>query len=135
MSTPPLSVYSPQPPQPEIVYSNFRTMDRYYPPCTPHAVWWLENANIFLSVQGIVYGLRRIHFIQSPFFQQLLSITKLNILFGTMSSLPIPFDNIQPSTFGEMIYLLHLSEIFKMTKENWLQLLQTAKDWEMPHIV
>ena len=134
-TTPPLLVYSPRLQQPEIIYSNFPTMDRFYPPCAPHAIWWLENADIFLSVRGIVYGLRRVHFIQSSFFRRLLSITKLDISFGTTSSLPIPFDDIRPSTFGEIIYLLHLSEIFKTTKENWLQILQTAKDWEMPHVI
>ena len=134
-TTPPLSVYSPHSPQPEIVYSNLPTMDQYYPPSAPHAIWWLENADIFLSVRGIVYGLRRIHFIQSSLFRQLLSITRLNISYGTTTSLPIPFDNIRPSAFGEIIYLLHLSEVFKTTKESWLQILQIAKDWEMPHVV
>ena len=93
-TTPPLSIYSPQPPQPEIVYSNFPTTDQYYPPCSPHAIWWLENADIFLSMRGIVYGLRRIHFIQSSLFQRLLSITRLDILYGTTTGLPIPFDKI-----------------------------------------
>ena len=45
-TTPPLSVYSPQPSQPEIIYSNLPTMDLYYP---PHAVWWLENAESLTS--------------------------------------------------------------------------------------
>ena len=134
-TTPPLSVYPSHLPQPEIVYSNFPTMDRYYPPSAPHAIWWLKNTDIFLSVRGIVYGLRQIHFIQSPFFRRLLSITRLDISYRTTTGLPIPFDNIRPSAFGEIIYLLHLSEVFKMTKENWLQILQIVKDWEMPHVV
>ena len=134
-TTPLLSVHLPRPRQPEIVYSNFLTMDRYYPPHAPHVVWWLENANIFLSIRGIIYGLRQIHFIQSPILRRLLTITKppFDTPFGTTPSLPIPFDNIQPSAFREIIYLLHLCEIFKTTKESWLQIFQIAKDWEMPH--
>ena len=131
-TTPPLSVYSPRSPQLEIVYSNFPTMDQYYPPSAPHAIWWLKNTDIFLSMRGIVYGLRRIHFIQSSLFRQLLSITRLDISYRTMTSLPIPFNNIRPSAFGEIIYLLHLSEVFKRPKRIGFKFFKLRKTGKCP---
>jgi BTB/POZ domain len=135
-TTPPSSDDSRRSHSPKIVYSNFPTTDHYRSPYAPHAVWWLDNADIFLSIRGIVYGLRQIHFIQSPIFRHLLAHTKspFNTPFGTTPEAPISFDKIRPSMFEEMIYLLHLSETFKTTKENWLQIYQIAKDWGMPHV-
>ena len=114
-ATPPLSVYLPRPRSPKIVYSNLPTLDDYIPPLARHAVWWLENTDIFLSIKGIVYGLRRIHFTQSSLFRHLLDdLVPLNDLIPPLGDPrnPIPFDKIHPSSFYEVIYLLHISEMF-----------------------
>jgi len=134
-TTPPISFQSLRPQTPQIVYSNHPNIDQYQSPFACHVIWWLENADIFLSVRGIVYGLRKIHFTQSPIFRRLLARPRLNNTpFGTTPQTPIPFDNIRPTAFGEMIYLLHISEIYKTNSGGWLQIFQIAKDWEMPQI-
>jgi hypothetical protein len=131
-TTPPLSVYLPRPRSPKITYSNLPTLDDYIPPLARHVVWWLEDADIFLSIKGIVYGLRRIHFTQSPLFRHLLN--NLIPTFGTDSKNPIPFDKIHAPSFYEIIYLLHISEMFNTDSQGWLRIFQIAKDWEMPHV-
>jgi hypothetical protein len=136
-ATPPLSVYLPRPRSPKIVYSNLPTLDDYIPPLARHAVWWLENADIFLSIKGIVYGLRRIHFTQSSLFRHLLDdLVPLNDLVPPLGDLqnPIPFDKIHPPSFYEIVYLLHISEMFETNSQGWLRIFQIAKDWEMPHV-
>ena len=131
-TTPPLSVYLPRPRSPRIVYSNLPTLDDYIPPLARHVVWWLNDADIFLSIKGIVYGLRRIHFTQSSLFRHLLN--NLVPSCGTDFRNPIPFDKIHPPSFYEIVYLLHISEMFETTSQGWLQIFQIAKDWEMPHV-
>lgn len=135
-TTPPLSVYLPRSPSPRVSYSNHPTMDIFYPPRTTHVLWWLENADIFISIKGIVYGLRRIHFTPSPLFRLLLSITRppLDEPFGTTFHTAIPFDDINQQSFCEFVYLLHMPEIYRANSEGWLKIFQIAKDWEMPHV-
>jgi hypothetical protein len=131
-TTPPLSVYLPRPRSPKIAYSNLPTLNDYIPPFARHVVWWLENADIFLSIKGIVYGLRRIHFTQSSLFRHLLD--DITPSFGTSSRNPIPFDEIHPPSLYEIIYLLHISEMFETNSQGWLRIFRIAKDWEMPHV-
>ena len=131
MTTTPPNVYLINPPRiPEVTYSNSPTFDNPLPPYAQHCVWFLKNADIFLSVNGIVYGLRQIHFIQSPLFREILDNQ-----YGHAEALPIPFDKIHPPTLSNLLLILHLARDYESSPKEWGAILKIGKDWKMPHVM
>ena len=64
-----------------------------YPPHHPqqHFLWFYKNADIFISVHNTIYGLHRIHFVQSPVFRRILEtvIPPYDQPLGLTEALPI----------------------------------------------
>ena len=131
MTTTPPNVYPINPPRiPEVTYSNSPTFDNPLPPYARHCVWFLKNTDIFLSVNRIVYGLRRIHFIQSPLFREILDNQ-----YGHAEALPIPFDKIHSPTLSNLLLILHLAGDYESSPKEWGAILKIGKDWKMPHVM
>ena len=122
-------------------YSNLPTLNGSfpYPPPYPkrHLAWFLEHADFFLSYRGSIYGLHRIHFIQSRMFRQILSTNTApyDIPLGTTEALPIPFDKIHEYTFHCILFLLYYPTEFKANEKQWKELQKLGMTWEMPHVV
>ena len=136
-TTPPLTVYYPKiVERPNTVFSNTPTPDSYRSPYSTHPIWWLEKADIFFTIRGIVYGLHQIHFKSSTLIQEMLNFTRPpnDSPFGTTFHTAIPFDTIKAATFYDLIMLLYYPEKFETDSNGWLDIFKLAQDWNMPHI-
>ena len=106
-----------------------------YPPNHPqqHFLWFYKNADIFISVHNIIYGLHRIPFVQSPVFRQILEtvIPPYNHPLGLTKALPIPFNNVDQKAFISIINILHYSNYdFNPPEEIWKRIKKLAIDWD-----
>ena len=121
-----LSHYDPERPYP-------------YPPpmLVKHPILYWDDANLFISVRGMLYGLHQQFFIpHSTFF-----ITILNRIDpcrtaprGTLPSLPIPFDKLSYLRFEEFITLLYNLNRFYGDEDRWKRIHQLATYWNFRHI-
>jgi hypothetical protein len=66
--------------------------DKFYPLAilVKHHVWFLPAANLFISLNRILYGVHQSYFDQSPLFQEIIYYGEANGI-GTNSYYPIPF--------------------------------------------
>jgi hypothetical protein len=65
--------------------------DKFYPPAIliKHHVWFLPAADLFISLNGILYGVHQSYFNQSPLFQEVIHYGRANGI-GTDPYYPIP---------------------------------------------
>ena len=51
------------------------TFEQYYPPpvLSKHPVWYSLDADFFISIRGVLYGLHWRHFQNSPLFQEIIA--------------------------------------------------------------
>ena len=75
---PPASILKPT------IFSSF---DNFYPPpiLVKHHVWWYDDADIFIRISGILYGLHRQYFDNSILFQEILQYGQTDYI-GTIPS-------------------------------------------------
>lgn len=99
--------------------------------------WFYENADVFISHLGIVYGLHRIHFVQSKMFRQIfdINVAPYNTPLGITEELPIPFDRINGYSFHCILSLLYYPEEFKANEKQWKEIKNIGITWGMPHVV
>jgi hypothetical protein len=86
--------------------------DKFYPPAilVKHHVWFLPAANLFISLDGILYGIHQSYFNQSPLFQEIIYYGEANGI-GTNLYHPIPFNTLKKeiSTTSFICYILVLN--------------------------
>jgi hypothetical protein len=99
MFLPPTSILEP------IIYP---FADKFYPLAilVKHHVWFLPAADLFISLDGILYGVHQSYFDQSPLFQEIIHYGEANGI-GTNSYYPIPFDTLKKEIFNDFLYLLY----------------------------
>jgi hypothetical protein len=105
MFLPPTSILDP------IIYP---FADKFYPLAIliKHHVWFLPTADLFISLDGILYGVHQSYFNQSPLFQEIIRYGEADGV-GTNSYHPIPFNTLKrkfsttPSTY------------YTLTSNNW----------------
>src|ERR1700678_1253055 len=75
-----------------------------------HPIWYFNDADLFISQRGILFGLHRQNFDNSHFSQQLQHIEPCRTAaIGTISSLPISINSLSISmliTFIQLLYQL-----------------------------
>src|ERR1700678_2372089 len=85
------------------------SFDNFYPPpiLVKHHVWWYDDADIFIRISGILYGLHRQYFDNSILFQEILQYGQTDYI-GMIPSRPIPFDILKHkiSTTSSLFYIL-----------------------------
>ena len=107
------------------------TFKQYYPPpiLTKHPIWYSLNANFFISLRGVLYGLHWRYFQNSPLFQEIIAHGEKHLV-GLLPQHPIPFDIIKNNLFDHFIILLyhgsfrlnHLTSVrLRMINNNHLQ--------------
>jgi len=103
-------------------YTDSISRDHYPPPMfTKHHRWYFENADLFIIIRGIVYGLHQIKFLTSTYFQTILSINEINEdqPQGTTCLRPIPFDDMSHADFSLLLYFLYCPYNFQGTERDW----------------
>lgn len=109
-----------------------------YPPpiIVKHHCWYFDDADFFIMIRGIVYGLHRRLFERSTYFSKILNQNEPehDIPRGVSCFLPIPFDSLSTSHFAKFLDHLYYPDYFIATEEDWKNIRQLSLDWEFPHI-
>jgi hypothetical protein len=100
------------------------------PTLVKHPIWFLNNADLFLSHNEILFGLHQDMF-QSPHFSTILQTIEpgQTIAQGTTSTFPIPSNHISQTTLLAFILLRYYPRTFTTTRDNWLAIRSLALKW------
>jgi hypothetical protein len=82
--------------------------NKFYSPAIliKHHVWFLSAANLFISLNGILYGIHQSDFDQSLLFQEIIHYGEADGI-GTNPYHPIPFDTLKKEIFNDFLHLLY----------------------------
>jgi hypothetical protein len=124
-------------PQNSIVKSSITPFfDKFYPPpiLTKHHTWYLHDADLFVSIHNILYGIHRRQLEESLLFQEVLQHGQ-NHLIGTLPIHPIPFDDLKKEIFDHLLVLLYCgtTTLNHLTRNDWVDIKQLCIDWYLPH--
>ena len=94
-----------------------------YPPpiLTKHHTWYFNNANFFISIHGIMFGLHCAYFSQSCYFQSIMNVAEPEqpVPKGSQALYPIPFNDLNQLSFTHfsitLTILPALNEIGKIS--------------------
>ena len=112
-----------------------------FPPLTPtvlvkHPIWYLDHANLFISVWGTLYGVHWAYFDDSNYFRAIMDI--LNPLFviprGYLPHRPVPFNNLDEMLLHWLISYLYKPTEFPNIKSTWELLKWISIGWYMPQV-
>jgi hypothetical protein len=113
----------------------YPSSDKPYPPAilVKHHTWFLQDANLFISCDHILYGVHRSHFDQSPLFREIIQYGGPNKI-GVNPYHPIPFDTLIKEVFNNFLHLLYFvtKHLEHLTPEDWLNIKCLSTDWHFP---
>jgi hypothetical protein len=128
MFLPPTSRFNP------IIYPS---SDKPYPPAilVKHHTWFLQDANLFISCDHILYGVHRSYFDQLPLFQEIIQYGGPSKI-GVNPYHPIPFDALIKEVFNNFLHLLYFGtkHLEHLTPEDWLNTKCLSTDWHFPQV-
>jgi hypothetical protein len=111
--------------------------DKFYPPAilVKHHVWFLPATNLFISLNGILYGIHQSYFDQSPLFQEVIHYGRANGI-GTDPYYPIFFDTLKKEILDNFLYLLYfgIEQLKQLPRENWINIKQLSMNWHFSHV-
>src|SRR5271155_3014980 len=95
-----------------------------------HPLWYFEDANLFFSQRGILFGLYRQKFNNPYFIQRLQHIEPCQTAaIGTTPSLLISLDTLSITPFVTFIRLLYRPFDFSTDTNGWNQIKDLAMMW------
>jgi hypothetical protein len=128
MFLPPTSRFNP------VIYPS---SDKPYPPAIliKHHTRFLQDANLFISCDHILYGVHQSHFNQSPLFREIVHYGRPNKI-GVNPYHPIPFDTLIKEVFNNYLHLLYFEtkHLEHLTPEDWLNTKHLSTDWHFSHV-
>jgi hypothetical protein len=111
--------------------------DKFYPPAIliKHHVWFLPAADLFISLDGILYGIHQSYFNQSPLFQEIIHYGEADGI-GTNPYHPIPFDTLKKEILNNFLHLLYfgIKWLEQLPQEDWVNIKRLSMDWHFPHV-
>jgi hypothetical protein len=115
----------------------YPSSDKPYPPAilVKHHTWFLQDTNLFISCNHILYGVHQSHFNQSPLFQEIIHYRGPNGI-GVNSYHPISFDTLIKEVFNNFLYLLYFGtkHLEHLTPEDLLNTKHLSTDWQSPQV-
>src|ERR1700678_1959889 len=109
-----------------------------YPPLTliKHPSWSLDNADLFLSHNEILFGLHQDMFL-SPYFSTILQTIEpgQTAARGTTPIFPISCNDISQTTLLSFILLRYHPRTFTTTRDNWLAIRLLALKWGFTQVI
>src|SRR5271168_4837897 len=109
-----------------------------YPPLTliNHPSWFLDNADLFLSHNEILFGLHQDMFLSSYFSTILQTIEPgQTAARGTTPTFPISCNDISQTTLHSFILLRYHPRTFTTTRDNWLAIRSLALKWGFTQVI
>jgi hypothetical protein len=99
MFLPPASIFDP---------TTYPFADKPYPPAIliKHPAWFFPNADLFISLDGALYGVHQFYFDQSPLFQEIVHYGEANKIDVT-PLFPIPFDTLKKDILNNFLHILY----------------------------
>ena len=111
------------------------TFKQYYPPpiLTKHPTWYSLDADFFILIWGVLYGLHWQYFQNSPLFQEIITHGEKQLV-RLLPQHPIPFDILKNNLFNHFIILLYHGsfKLNHLTRDDWIDLKQVCVDWYFP---
>jgi hypothetical protein len=108
-----------------------------YPPPTfvKHPIFWNDDADLFLSIRGLVFGVHRHLFRQSLSYHDIFEKAEEDYFIPRGEALfhPLPFDNLPEETLIDFLYLLYDEESFDTTTIQWKRIRRLSVDWGFTH--
>jgi hypothetical protein len=115
----------------------YPSSDKPYPPAilVKHYTWFLQDANLFISCNHILYGVHQSHFDQLPLLQEIIQYGRPNEI-GVNPYHPIPFDALIKEVFNNFLHLLYFrtKHLEHLTLEDWLNTKHLSTDWHFPQV-
>jgi hypothetical protein len=128
MFLPPTSILNP------VIYP---FTDIFYPPpiLVKHHVWFLPVADLFISLNGVLYGVHQSYFKQSPLFQEVLQYGRDKEI-GINPCFSIPFNTLKKEIFNDFLHLLYFGaeRLEYLNREEWYNIKQLSMDWHFPRL-
>ena len=111
-------------------YSNFWTPP---PVLSKHPIWYSLDADFFILIWGVLYGLHWWHFQNSPLFQEIITHGEKQLI-GLLPWHPIPFDILKNNLFDHFLILLYQGsfQLNHLTRDDWIDLKRLCVDWYFP---
>ena len=107
-----------------------------YPPpiLTKHHTWYSNDADFFISIHGILFGLHCAYFLQSCYFQSIMDVTKPErpVPKGSQALYPIPFNDLNQLSFTCFLSFFYHPNNFASTKRDWENIRDYCIDWYLP---
>ena len=101
-----------------------------------HPSWFLNNADLFLSHNEILFGLHQDMFLSS-YFSTILQMIKpgQTAAQGTIPTFPISCNDILQTTLLSFILLWYHPRTFTTTRDNWLAIRSLALKWGFTQVI
>ena len=107
-----------------------------YPPLilTKHHTWYSIDANLFISIHGILFGLHHTYFSQSCYFQSIMDITEHEwpVPEGSQALYPIPFNDLNQLSSTHFLLFFYCPNNFAGTIWDWENIQDYCIDWYLP---
>ena len=111
------------------------TFEHFYPPpiLTKHPIWYSIDADFFIVLRGILYGLHWQHFQNLILFQEIIAHGEKHLV-GLLPQHLIPFDILKHDLFNHLLILLYHGtvKLNHLTRDDWINLKQLCVDWYFP---
>jgi hypothetical protein len=115
----------------------YPSTDKPYPPAilVKHHTWFLQDTNLFISCNHILYGVHQFYFDQSPLFREIIQYRRTNKI-GINPYHPIPFDTLIKEVFNNLLHILYFGteQLEHLTPEDWLNIKHLSTDWHFPRV-
>jgi hypothetical protein len=124
-------------PLPSVVESSIiPSLNNFYPPpiLTKHHTWYLLDADLFISIHGILYGIYQKQLKESILFQEVLQHGQDHQI-RIVPFHPIPFDILEKKIFNQFLALLYCgtTTLNHLTRNDWVDIKQLCIDWYLSH--
>jgi hypothetical protein len=110
----------------------YPSTDKPYPPAilVKHHTWFLQDADLFISCDHILYGVHQSYFDQPLLFIQYGRTNEI----GVNPYHPIPFDTLIKEVFNNLLHVLYFGteHLEHITPEDWLNIKRLSTDWHFP---
>ena len=104
-----------------------------YPPpiLAKHHTWYSVDANLFISICEILFGLHHAYFCQSRYFQTIMDIAepKRPVPKESQALYPLPFDDLDQLSFTRFLSFFYQPHNFIGTKQDWKNIHDYCIDW------
>jgi hypothetical protein len=99
-----------------------------------HHTWYLHDADLFISIHGILYGIHQRQLEESILFPEVLQYGQ-NHQIGIVPFHPIPFDILKKEIFNQFLVLLYCetTTLNYLTRNDWVNIKRLCIDWYLSH--